>query len=160
VTLAHALSSKMCKAGVPHQIINNVNDLENYDIEINLLEEQGLTFLNVCVDACHCIHDRFCIYNKLKFIVFNTPMQDSVRGASPLKPDSASSNRLSEWNKQLWWCPESGDHSSTMEIPIEVKNCWFDLILQAATYSHALISARPLCQFSLVIAYNHIDHQL
>jgi hypothetical protein len=76
-----------------------------------------MTFLNACVDAC-CIYDKSLFYDKLKFIVFNTPTQDGVQGASPLKPDGTGSNGLSEGNKRLWWRPESGNHSSTLEIPI------------------------------------------
>lgn len=185
VTLARALSSKTRKAGVPHLTIDGVDDLENYDIEIDQLEEpldkavQALkwvtlpkngvesthyqpliAFLNACIAACRGVYDKSKIYNELNFIVFDTPTQDGVRGASPLKPDGAGGNGLSEGNKKLWWRPESGLRSSTMEIPIEVKDSWPGIISQAGTYSLALISARPLRQFSLVIAYNHKHRQL
>ena len=187
VTLARALSSKTRKAGVPHLTIDKIDDLENYDIEIDqlggLLDDavqalkhawvqlpmSGLeskhyqpliAFLNACVDVCCDVYDKSRYYDKLKFIVFDTPTQDGVLGASPLKPDGAGGNGLSEGNKRLWWRPESGDRSSTMEIPVEVKGAWADLVSQAGTYSRALTSAKPLRQFSLVIGYNYKHHQL
>ena len=103
VTLARALSSKTRKAGVPPLTIDKIDDLENYDIEIDqlggLLDEavqalkqafvqlpmDGLesehyqplmTFLNACVGACGDVYNKCFFYNKLKFIIFDTSMQD------------------------------------------------------------------------------------
>jgi hypothetical protein len=184
VTLARALSSKTRKGGVDPLNIDDIDDFENYDIEIdkldgilgkaaNALKGQTLpfdnsekahyghliSFLNACVDACRVVCQKL-FYERLKFIVFDTETQDGVLGASPLKPDGAGANGLSEGETKLWWRPESGSRASTLEIPIEVKGLWSKLVSQAGTYARALMTARPLRQFSLVIAYNHAYHEL
>jgi hypothetical protein len=183
VTLARALSSKTRKVDVPSLTITEVDELENYSIKIDQLEgllddavkaleypinsaERDhyvplMTFLNACVDACRGIYDKSLFYKQLNFIVFDRSTQDGVLGAGVLKPDGVGGNGLSpEPSTRLWWRPPSGDRSSTVEIPVEVKVNWADLVSQAGTYSRALTSARPLRQFSLVIAYNHSVQQL
>jgi hypothetical protein len=107
VTLARALSSKTRKRGVDPLNIDDIDDFENYDIEIdkldalldkaaNALNGQTLpidksekahygpliSFLNACVDACRVVHQKL-FYEWLKFVVFNTETQDGVLGATP-----------------------------------------------------------------------------
>lgn len=108
------------------------------------------------VNACRGVYQKL-FYEGLKFIVFDTETQDGILGASPLKPDGAGANGLSDGHTQLWWRPKSGNCSSTLEIPVELKGNWSPLIAQAGT---ALMSARPLRQFTLTIAYNHASHEL
>jgi hypothetical protein len=113
----------------------------------------------VFVDACGSRYQK-SFYEKLKFAVFDAETQDKVLGASPLKPDGAGANVLPNGETKIWWCPESGKQSATLEIPVEVKGHWSKLISQAGTYANALMTARPLRQFSLVIAYNHAPQEL
>ncbi|TFK77716.1 hypothetical protein K466DRAFT_461864, partial [Polyporus arcularius HHB13444] len=43
---------------------------------------------------------------------------------------------------------------------VEVKDNWKALVMQAATYARAQISAVPLRAFSLVIGVNHSTNEL
>jgi hypothetical protein len=188
-TLARALSFKSRKKDVPPLTIDELDDFGKYDIEIDTLgtllddavealskavknlllptskaevDHYGslITFLNACLDACRCVYNKSIYYNKLNFISFNRPTQDGVLGASPLKPDGAGANGVRAGELKLWWRPKTGDRSKTMEIPVEVKSTWRELVAQSGTYARAMRNARPLRQFSLVLAYNHSDHAL
>jgi hypothetical protein len=164
--------------------IDELDDFGNYDIEIDKLGgllteavksfnhehlpidssekahyEPLVVFLNACVDACRVVYHK-SFYEFLNFIVFDTATQDRVLGAFPLKPDGAGSNGLRKDETRLWWRPKSGHRRSTMEIPVEVKGSWRELVSQAGTHARALMTARPLRQFSLVIAYNHACQEL
>jgi len=188
VTLARALSRKTRRADVPPLTIDGVDNFDHYDIEIDQLDElldnavkalnpkyyehlptnpteqehykPLMAFLNACVAACRSVYTESKFYKLLNFIVFNHPTRDGVRGASPLKLDGAGANGLSSKETRLWWRPPSGDRSSTIEIPVEVKAKWAELVSQAGTYCCVLTSARPLRQFSLVLGYNHTSHEL
>jgi hypothetical protein len=144
VMLTQALSSEMRKAGLHPLTIDNTNDFENYQIEINKLdawlhkatvackhhalpsdasEKAHYTPLNACVDACSSQYQK-SFYEKLKFTVFNSEMQDKVLGINLLQPDSAGTNVLPISEPKLWWHPESGKQSTMLEIPIEVTGRW------------------------------------
>jgi hypothetical protein len=185
--LARALSFKSRKKDVPPLKIDEIDDFRHYDIEIDTLgtllddavqvlnntavslptstaeiDHYGplVTFLNACLDACRSTYHKPTYYDKLRFIAFHRSTQDGVLGASPLKPDGAGVNGSSNGEIKLWWRPKSGDRSKTMEIPVEVKPKWRELVTQSGTYARAMRIARPLRQFSLVLAYNHSIHEL
>jgi hypothetical protein len=119
-------------------------------------------FLNACLAACRKaakLHDKH-YYSELNFIVWDRPTKDGVRGAHAVKPDIAGAHSLSEGTTELWWRPPSGLRSSTMELPVEMKGDWRELVAQAASYARCLTGAVLLRQFSLVIGYNHKTHGL
>jgi len=156
VTLTRALSSKMCKAGLHPLTIDEIDDLANYVIAIDKLEgslgkaskafkhedlpddlteltkkehyRPFISFLNACVETCRGICQKL-FYERLKFIIYDTQMQDGILGASPLKPDGAGANGLSEGERKLWGRLQSGERKATLEIPIEVKRGWRMLIV-------------------------------
>jgi hypothetical protein len=91
-------------------------------------------------------------------------VKDGIRGAYALKPDGAgvrlSSNELSQIQlPRLWWRPKSLK-DLMLDIAVQSKDDWGELIQQAATYTRALNNAKPLRQFSLVIAYNHVLREM
>ncbi|KAJ7666542.1 hypothetical protein B0H17DRAFT_879763, partial [Mycena rosella] len=47
-----------------------------------------------------------------------------------------------------------------IQIPVEVKDNWPDMVAQAATYARCLFSASPSRAFALVLAYHHTDCEL
>ncbi|KAJ3983677.1 hypothetical protein F5890DRAFT_1566305 [Lentinula detonsa] len=100
------------------------------------------------------------LYRDLKFYVWDRPTKDGIEGAQPLKPDGAGvlgfgADKLDN----LFWSPPA-EGGEQIVIPVEVKDNWSELLLQAATYARCMFSASPLRQFVLVIGYKHDEHSL
>lgn len=113
-------------------------------------------FLNQCVNSCATAlrdHEpsRPVFLERLKFFTWDRSMKDGIDEAEPLKPDLAGLF-CDETPRELYWSPPSG--GTQMKIPVEVKDSWLDLVLQAGTYARCLFSAAPLRQYALVLAYN------
>jgi hypothetical protein len=99
--------------------------------------------------------------SNLKFTKYDKEMKDRVKGAERLKPDIAGTQNPRRGKEiELWWMPSTGERSLTMEIPVEVKGNWKELVSQAATYARGLSNAIPLHQFCLVLGYNHKIQEL
>jgi hypothetical protein len=185
--LARALSAKSRKKDAPSLNIDSTDSLDCYNITLdemdNVLERavesfqpSGLIsatreadvysplaiFLNSCLTACRKAAgvDASQYYSELNFIVWDHPTKDGVRGAHALKPDCVGAQSLRNIPSELWWRPPFGERSSTVEIPVEVKDGWRGLVSQVATYARCLTNAVPLRQFSLVIGYNHVTTEL
>ncbi|KIK53212.1 hypothetical protein GYMLUDRAFT_207582 [Collybiopsis luxurians FD-317 M1] len=93
------------------------------------------------------------IHSALKFHVWDKQMKDGIDGAHPLKPDIAGVLGEETPDTLFWSPPVEGE--SEMVIPVEVKEVWSTLVLQAGTYARCMFSASPLRQFVLVIGYDH-----
>ncbi|KAJ3991403.1 hypothetical protein F5050DRAFT_1197572 [Lentinula boryana] len=104
--------------------------------------------------------DHKALYRDLKFYVWDRPTKDGIEGAQPLKPDGAGvlGFEADELDNLFWSPPAEGGEQ--IAIPVEVKDNWSELLLQAATYARCMFSASPLRQFVLVIGYKHNEHSL
>lgn len=185
--LARALSAKSRKDNAPPLSIVSTDSVDHYDIAIDKMGpelenaikffkpakvisstsetahyDSLAAFLNSCLTACRTAA-KSCsghYYSALNFATWGRPTKDGVRDAHPLKPDCVGAQNLPNKPSELWWRPQFGHRSSTVEIPVEVKDSWPELVSQAATYARSLINAVPLRQFSLVIGYNHQSREL
>ncbi|KIK54178.1 hypothetical protein GYMLUDRAFT_918481 [Collybiopsis luxurians FD-317 M1] len=45
-------------------------------------------------------------------------------------------------------------------IPVQIKNDWQTLVLQAGIYAHCMFSASPLRQLVLIFGSDHVQHYL
>jgi hypothetical protein len=185
--LARALSAKSRKKDAPPLTIDSMDSLDHYNITLDEMDDvleraveslqpsdlipatreadhydPLVVFLNSCLATCRRAAgvDASHYYSDLNFIVWDNPTKDGVRGAHALKPDCVGAQSLRDIPSALWWRPPSGERSSTVEIPVEVKDGWWGLVSQAATYARCLTNAVPLRQFSLVIGYNHVTTEL
>ncbi|KAH7868640.1 uncharacterized protein C8R40DRAFT_1177593 [Lentinula edodes] len=125
-------------------------------------------FLNACVSVCKeelRDDDRYTKgpFHDLEFIVYDKETQDSVDGASPVKPDLVGGKKFMAFadsddckvkSARLYWNPPD-KNTSPILLPVEVKDNWIELVCQAATYARCLFSTSPLRQYSLVLGYNH-----
>jgi hypothetical protein len=106
-------------------------------------------------------------YNKLRFFVYDRATGDGVAGAPALQPDlvglrdsiavDEGTLKIKRATKLFWSSPEG---KVTIDIPVEVKNTWRDLVRQAATYARCLFSASPLRNSALVFGYNHVSQDM
>jgi hypothetical protein len=187
--LARALSAKTRKQNAsPLTIAADSRDkLEYYDVKIDklnkelnfalrlfklspLVSESNETdnylplcnFMNHCLKiCCMALGTKKAYYGDLGFIKYDRKMGDRVKGAEPLKPDIAGTQKPQKGREvKFWWTPPTGERSVTMELPVEVKRDWKQLVSQAVTYARCLSYAEPLRQFSLVLAYNHAELKL
>ncbi|KAJ6543851.1 hypothetical protein B0H19DRAFT_1308661 [Mycena capillaripes] len=120
-------------------------------------------FLNACVEhgsaslGKHKLRGTW--YKDLTFVRYDKEMGDGIDRAHPLKPDLGGVNDRKP-AETLYWSPPDGSEGSRMQIPVEVKNDWTKMVLQAATYGRSLFSANPSRIFALVIAINHKEKNL
>lgn len=87
-------------------------------------------------------------YENLAFSVYDRPVEDLVDGRGKLQPDVLASliaSLIQEW--------------LNVEIAVEVKDNWSELLCQAATYGRAMLE-QSLRWFSVVIGFNHKLKQL
>lgn len=74
---------------------------------------------------------------------------DTIEGSSAaIKPDGLGWLKAKEPSDRISW--------GEVEIAIEIKDNWSDLIAQAATYARAILASSSR-RFALIIAFNHID---
>ncbi|KAF8830791.1 hypothetical protein HHX47_DHR2001127 [Lentinula edodes] len=106
-------------------------------------------FLNACVSVCKeelTNDDRYTKgpFHDLEFIVYDKETQDSVDGASPVKPDLVGGKKFMAFadsddckvkSARLYWNPPDKNMSPIL-LPVEVKDNWIEL-------------------YSLVLGYNH-----
>ncbi|KAE9392024.1 hypothetical protein BT96DRAFT_944939 [Gymnopus androsaceus JB14] len=148
----------------------SLRDFDGYKDLVDSTRERdhytGLAnFLNACLTACRVAlgnkaDDSY--YRLLEFFVWDKETSDGISGAHPLKPDLASilrkaDGKFSPPDKVFWSPPED---QAQMIVPVEVKDGWKDLVLQAGTYARCLFSASPLRQFTLVLGYEHKKRRL
>ncbi|KAK7460946.1 hypothetical protein VKT23_008874 [Stygiomarasmius scandens] len=93
----------------------------------------------------------------LKFSAYDKPTGDTVGGAEPLKPDVVGTHLEPDDLSRCVWGATWGDESGQVgiDIPVEVKANWRELIKQAATYARAMTNFVPLRSFCLVIGVDH-----
>ncbi|KAJ3769434.1 hypothetical protein FB446DRAFT_812091 [Lentinula raphanica] len=156
--------------------IQNTGELAHYD---NLV-----VFLNDCVQAANNIYctvleshrqsrseSQFLLaemkekyWPLLVFHKYNKDMGDGIDGAAPLKPDIAGTGTKVRPSTCYWKLPsdvsEQDQSRVAIKIAVEVKADWPKLLWQSATYGRAEMATIPLRSFSLVIAINHIKHDL
>ncbi|KAJ7224247.1 hypothetical protein GGX14DRAFT_649174 [Mycena pura] len=115
-------------------------------------------FLNSCVKAgAKALSDEALQgtwYQNLTFVKYDKVMGDGVGDAPPLKPDIGGVNDKKP-ALTLYWSPSDGLDKARMQLPVEVKDEWSELIAQAATYGRSLFSANPSRVFALVFGVNH-----
>ncbi|KAJ7438455.1 hypothetical protein FB451DRAFT_1570222 [Mycena latifolia] len=124
-------------------------------------------FLNACVKhgtAAIPADQRGVWYEDLLFVEYDKEMGDGVGGARALKPDlgGVKESKPSSRPKKatLYWSPpDSLDARFQMQLPVEVKNGWLEMVSQAATYARCLFSANPSRTFALVLAYHQVAEE-
>ncbi|KAJ7223091.1 hypothetical protein GGX14DRAFT_657162 [Mycena pura] len=80
---------------------------------------------------------------------------DCNDSAAPLKPDVVGLHEKKFNSKALPCCWGFLDGKNPrIQIPVEVRNGWPELVWQARTYAHALCRATPERAFRLVFGYN------
>ena len=136
-------------------------------------------FLNHLLDLCRLAYDDLAQklpsvivkerqwWPSLRFIVNDNVTKDGIRNAPRLKPDLIGTNDDVPHGKDVklhayWAKPDSVTDPNVLqiEIAVEVKGSWPDLVRQAATYGRAEIHAIPLREMSLVIGVNYIKRTL
>ncbi|KAJ3979152.1 hypothetical protein F5890DRAFT_1642082 [Lentinula detonsa] len=186
--LAQALSAKTRKPSASLSKPEQFDTLENYDLAIDKLDLQidnafhhfahnkpeTLLVKSDCPESEHhrglidflnggirssltqLPKDHEALYRDLSFYVWDRPMKD----AKSLKPDGAGvlGFEADELDSLFWSLPAEGGEQ--MAIPVETRDNWPNLVLQAGTDACCLFSASPLRQFVLVIGYNYEDHTL
>jgi len=123
-------------------------------------------FLNHCVDACHGALDGSCRsveWNRrwlggLKFVVYDKATEDGIEGVSPVKPDLVGGLDVKP-GERVAWSPKD-PHTNQVLLPVEVKENWAPMVVQAATYARCLFSASPSRQFALVLGFRHTTAEL
>ena len=122
-------------------------------------------FLNNCVAVGHQSLDqpKGKYYDDLKFIVWDCEVKDGIAGAAALKPDLVGGKGLQEKDTTkatgLYWRPPNPINHQ-LQIPVEVKGGWAELVRQAGTYARCLFHASPLRQHAIVLGYSHTDSTL
>ncbi|KAJ7747279.1 hypothetical protein B0H16DRAFT_927550 [Mycena metata] len=177
--LAQALSSKKRKSTAPQFSSDRLEALEFYDVDIDQFEAAvaaaaqrlhpfpaapaahserqsypALTlFLNSCLSHARAVvNDRVPYHHSLNFVIWDKPTGEGVAGSNPVKPDLAGGDyQIAPLD--LYWRPPTLD-KRRLDVPVEVKDRWPDLVRQAGTYARCLFSAAPLRQYALVIGYN------
>ncbi|KAJ7672855.1 hypothetical protein B0H17DRAFT_174693 [Mycena rosella] len=123
-------------------------------------------FLNDCIVKGSEALQKFNLmgswYDELRFVKYDKVTGDRIEGAPALKPDLAGGNDLTSASDTiLYWSPPSDlSKGSQIQIPVEVKDNWPDMVAQAATYARCLFCASPSRTFALVLAYHHTDREL
>ncbi|KAJ3991396.1 hypothetical protein F5050DRAFT_1898595 [Lentinula boryana] len=167
--LAQALSPKTRKpsalAGEPEQF----DILENYDLAIDKLQFQidkaYTSFARKKPEKLLVKKERPEREHYRSFIDFPNKGIGSSLAQLPkdhkalyqdLKfyPDGAGvlGFEAEELDNLFWSPPDEGGEQ--IAIPVELKNNWSKMVLQAATYARCMFRASPLRQFVLVIGYN------
>nr|GAT57736.1 predicted protein [Mycena chlorophos] len=133
--------------------VNGIESIQHYTALAN--------FLNACLTAVREVQqDDGSFYKNLRFLVYDQETGDGVAGASPLKPDVVGLNgtcpthdaaTLKIHEKLSWSVPPS---DTPIDIPVEVKGRWSQLVYQAATYARCMFSAEPLRNSALVFGFN------
>ena len=91
------------------------------------------------------------LHHNLRFHVYGLEMKEVLDGVRPLKPDGIGTHGPIETGAKVSW--------RDVEIAIEIKELWGNLIAQGATYARSLFAARETRHFALLIAYNHQSSQ-
>ncbi|KAF7316184.1 hypothetical protein MIND_00136600 [Mycena indigotica] len=107
-------------------------------------------------------------YTNSKFLVYARPTADGVLKEAPLQPDivlvpkntghDSAKIRVRDGIRLVWNRLDSKDIQ--IQIVVEVKNEWTELIRQAATYGRAAFSAFPLLTWVLAMGYNQATGKL
>jgi hypothetical protein len=87
------------------------------------------------------------LHRNLRFHVYGLEMEEVLDGVRPLKPDGIGTHEPIQTGTKVSW--------RDVEIAVEVKDLWENLISQGATYARCLFAARETRHFALLIAFNH-----
>ena len=121
------------------------------------------TFLNNCVDVCNGALDGSKsattrdsdsrLYDRIKFVVYDTTTEDGVEGAAPVKLDNVGGLDLE---------PDEHENPFTKQalLPIVVEVNWVPMVVHAAAHAHCLFSASPLRQFVVVLGFQCVKAEL
>ena len=120
-------------------------------------------FLTTCIRECHKSLDKEeeapqnRWYRDLQFVKAKQPV-DRIEGAV-LKPDLTGGVGVSAISEErLSWVLPEGEPDHQLTIPVEVKNNWRDMVLQASTYARALFSVDRPRSFALTLTFNQDTH--
>ena len=101
-------------------------------------------------------------FRDLVFTRWDKFMADGIDGAYPLAPDVAGICAVLAEELALCWGEVSeilGCKVTRLALPCEVKDNDPELVYQAVTYAHALISVTIFRAFELVLGYNYAADQ-
>ncbi len=120
-------------------------------------------WFNECITPCNellvTLKQRW--FPTLVFSAYDRPTGDKIAGAPSLKPGLVAGPReLGKETVCYWSRANPDDDQMPIDFAVEVKDNWKALVMQAATYARAQISAIPLRAFSLVIGVNHSTNEL
>ena len=87
------------------------------------------------------------LHRNLRFHVYGLEMQEGLDGSEPLKPNGIGTHGPIETGTKVSW--------RDVEIAIEVKGAWGNLIAQGSMYARCLFAARETRLFALLVAFNH-----
>lgn len=79
--------------------------------------------------------DKLGLYGHNRFVVYDKEMGDGIQGAHPIKPDGLLVWDTAKAKKTYFW--------ADVNMPIEVKENWKEMIKQLATYARAVFQAQP-----------------
>jgi hypothetical protein len=121
--------SKGAEAEYYEPVVDTINTVRN------ILKKHRTTSVKAVYDDHH-----LCVYNR--------EMYDSVERDHPMKPDLIlkRGEKLKPTERARW---------RDVDVAIEVKSDWRNLVLQAATYARALFYSNWTRTFALVIGINH-----
>ncbi|KAH7107113.1 hypothetical protein BKA62DRAFT_765662 [Auriculariales sp. MPI-PUGE-AT-0066] len=99
---------------------------------------------------------------KMFFCMYSKSTRDGIHGASPLRPDVLLFNiAVNETEPEgsilaVWGYPANiKDDVLHIELVVEVKAKWDDLLRQLGTYARASFYASPLRRFVVCVGINH-----
>ncbi|KAF9040493.1 hypothetical protein BDP27DRAFT_1435139 [Rhodocollybia butyracea] len=178
--LSRMLSAKVRKQDAPLHRPGDIDRLEHYEIALDNLESEldkttrhfeslelsvgkylseresyePLTkFLNAAV---HAVVSQLpgSLLAPLHFHVWDKPVSDKIDHAAYLQPDGVGVFQKSLPVRVYWGWPQDSD-GVTIEFPVEDKDDWPELIVQAATHARAMFRTNPLRSHVIVLAFNY-----
>ncbi|GJJ08156.1 hypothetical protein Clacol_002364 [Clathrus columnatus] len=91
------------------------------------------------------------IYFRVKFEVYGREMAESVGEDAPLRPDALARILSGDPDDRVFW--------EDVELCVEVKNRYRDMIIQGATYARSMFYAQRNRRFVLMIFFNQKQRQ-
>jgi hypothetical protein len=188
--LAKALSRKTLKSTSQPLRPDEIDDISRYNLDIDLISDHLLTkaahsleeftptrskqerkhletlnnYLNHCLDHCRALFPLVaqsdCYHHKLRFYTYDREVKDDIINAPPLRPHLVGAHSPLFNDDRVSWAPNVSERNQTLFIPVEVKENFDELLVQAFLDAMGLFSASPLRQFGLVLGYNQRTHEL
>ena len=93
------------------------------------------------------------LYDRIKFVVYDTTTEDGVEDAAPAKLDIVGGLDLE---------PDEHENPFTKQalLPIVVEVNWVPMVVHAAAHAHRLFSASPSRQFAVVLEFQCVKAEL